>query len=130
MPNPEIYPEMRLFSPDGQRLYLTGVERAQFLAALGEENPVARMFCQLPHYTGCRPGEARRVLIDEQSIVYRSLKKRKVDSRGRTKQPQYRTVPVPESFIKCLDLVFDLRARQKRGKYLDKLLWSVRRSAS
>ncbi len=69
----------------------------------------------------------RRVLIDEVSIVYRSLKKRKVDSRGREKQPQYRTVPVPQFFIEHLDLVFDIRARQKRGKKLDEPLWSMSR---
>ncbi|WP_241086001.1 tyrosine-type recombinase/integrase [Candidatus Vondammii sp. HM_W22] len=90
------------------------------------------MFCQLLHFTGCRPTEAlqlipRRVLIEEQSIVYRSLKKRRFDSRGREKQPQYRTVPVPQSFIEHLDLVFDLRARLKRNRGLDNRLWPMSR---
>ncbi len=127
-----ISPEMRLFSPTGERLYLNAQEREKFLSVLDEEDPNNRMFCQLLHYTGCRPSEAlelipRRVLIDEVSIVYRSLKKRKVDSRGREKQPQYRTVPVPQFFIEHLDLVFDIRARQKRGKKLDEPLWSMSR---
>lgn len=132
MSSTNISPEMRLFSPTGERLYLTAQERAEFLAALDEEDPQDRMFCQLLHYTGCRPSEAlalvpRRILIDEQSIVYRSLKKRKVDSRGREKQPQYRTVPVSDAFIERLDLVFDLRAHQKRDKDLDKPLWPMSR---
>ncbi|MCU7886171.1 MAG: site-specific integrase [Candidatus Thiodiazotropha sp. (ex Lucinoma annulata)] len=123
---------MRLFSPTGERLYLNAQEREHFLSSLDEEDPNNRMFCQLLHYTGCRPSEAlelipRRVLIDEVSIVYRSLKKRKVDSRGREKQPQYRTVPVPQFFIEHLDLVFDIRARQKRGIKVDEPLWSMSR---
>jgi len=36
-------------------------------------------------------------------------------------------VPVPSTFIERLDLVFDLRARQKKGKDLDKLLWGTSR---
>lgn len=99
---------------------------------IDEESPKDRMFCHVLHYTGCRPSEAlelvsQRVLIEEASIVFRSLKKRKVDSRGREKQPQYRTVPVPTSLIEHPDLVFDLRANQKRGNNLDIPLWSMSR---
>lgn len=102
------------------------------MSALDEEDPTDRMFCQLLHYTGCRPTKAlqlapKRVLIDEVSIVFRSLKKQKFDGRGREKQPQLRTVPIPQSFIERLDLVFDLRAQQKKGKYLDTPLWSMSR---
>ncbi len=132
MENQEIAPEMRLFSPTGERLYLNAQERAAFLSALDEEEPNDRMFCQLLHYTGCRPTEAlqlvpARVLIEEQAIVYRSLKKRKVDGRGRKKLAQYRAVPVPAILIEYLDLVFDLRARKKRGKDLEQPLWSMSR---
>ena len=45
----------------------------------------------------------------------RSLKKRKIDRRGRERAPQYRTVPVPAALIESLDLVFNLRARQRHG---------------
>lgn len=132
MPEHEISPEMRIFSPAGERLYLTAQERSQFLAALDDEDPRSRMFCQLLHYTGCRPSEALelspgRVLIGEGSIVYRSLKKRKFDNRGREKQPQYRTVPVPKVLIEHLDLVFHLRAQQNRGTGLDAPLWPMSR---
>ncbi len=127
-----ISPEMRLFSPDGERLYLNADERARFLAALDDEAPEDRLFCKVMHYTGCRPTEARelvpqRVLVDEKSLVFRSLKKRKVDGQGRTKQPQFRTVPVPPLLIEQLDLVFDLRAKQKRSQELDNPLWTMSR---
>ncbi len=125
-------PEMRLFSPQGARLYLNAQERADFLAALAGEDPADRMFCQLLHYTGCRPTEGlelvpRRVLIDEAAIVFRSLKKRTHDRQGREKQPQYRRVPVPPVLIEHLDLVFDLRARHARARDLDTPLWPMSR---
>lgn len=128
----EYSPEMRLFSPDGQRLYLTAQERDQFLDAAEHEDRENQMFCRVLHYTGCRPSEALelvpgRVLMDEKSLVFRSLKKRKEDSRGRTKLPQYRTVPVPNSLVKELDFVFGIRKIQKRGKGLDDLLWTMSR---
>ncbi|MCU7882161.1 MAG: hypothetical protein KZQ66_05745 [Candidatus Thiodiazotropha sp. (ex Lucinoma aequizonata)] len=92
----EYSPEMRLFSPDGQRLYLTPQEREKFLDAAEHEDRQEQMFCRVLHYTGCRPSEALelvpgRVLMDEKALVFRSLKKRKEDSKGRPKHPQFRT---------------------------------------
>jgi integrase/recombinase XerD len=83
----EKSPEMRLFcnqlfSPEGERLYLSAQERKRFLTALNEEERENRIFCEVLHYTGCRPSEALeltpdRILIDSKDIVFRSLKKRK-----------------------------------------------------
>jgi len=53
MDNDLIAPEMRLFSPRGERLYLTAKERARFLESAHKENPSYRMFCHVLHYTGC-----------------------------------------------------------------------------
>ena len=127
----EISPEMRLYSPEGGRLYLKAKERGQFLTAANEEDRPERLFCQLLHYTGCRPSEALeltigRVAIDEQSIVFRFLKKRKKDGQGRIKQAEYRSVPVPQILIENLDLVFDIRNRQRKQQKLKEVLfpWS------
>jgi integrase len=132
MPETDYSPEMRLFSPDGQRLYLTAEERERFLDSADHEDYENQMFCHVLHYTGCRPSEALelipgRVLMDEKALVFRSLKKRKEDSRGRPKLPQYRTVPVPDVLIKHIDLVFGIRKLQRRGKGLDKPLWTMSR---
>jgi len=132
---PEISPEMRLFSPDGRRLYLTAKERADFLDAASHENVIDRMYCHVLHYSGCRPSEAlelvpERILIEERALVFRSLKKRKHDSKGRLKQPKYRTVPMPETVIEHLDLVFNIRTLhrdKKRQKDLVKPLWPMSR---
>jgi integrase len=128
----EISPEMRLFSPAGERLYLITQERQRFLAALDEERPMDRLFCHVLHFTGCRPSEALevtpgRILSEEKALVFRSLKNRKQDARGWVKQPQYRTVPVPEILIEQLDLVYGIRALQKKGKGLDIPLWTMSR---
>lgn len=128
----EISPEMRLFSPGGERLYLTAQERQRFLAALDEESPMDRLFCRVLHFTGCRPSEALeltvgRVLVEGKALVFRSLKKRKEDSRGREKQPQFRTVPVQEILIEQLDYVYEIRRLQKKSKGTDVPLWSMSR---
>jgi len=131
----EIAPEMRLFALDGSRLYLTALERQSFLDAADSEDRRERMYCQILHYSGCRPTEAlelipRRILISEQTLVFRSLKKRKTDSRGRIKQPHYRSVPVPKIFIEHLDLVFSIRALHKRQKNLDEPIWTMSRATA
>lgn len=124
--------EMRLFSPDGERLYLTTQERKQFLSALDEEEREHRIFCQVLHYTGCRPSEAleltpKRILIDSKDIVFRCLKKRKTDQRGRLKQPEFRAVPVPSNLIENFDMVFDIRRLHRRQKGLNKPFWDMSR---
>lgn len=48
------------------------------------------MFCKVLHYTRCRSSEALqlhsvRIHFDEGAILFRSLKKRKVDARDRQK---------------------------------------------
>ncbi len=128
----DVSPEMRLLSPDGQQLYLTTEERERFLQAAKQEAPDDQMFCQVLHYTGCRPSEAleltpARILIDDQSIVFRSLKKRKTDNKGRIKQPQNRSIPVPKILIDHLDLVFNLRFLYKRKKRLNEPLCCMSR---
>ena len=125
--------EMRLYSATGERLYLDAGERAAFLSALDAEVPARRMYGHVLHYTGCLPTEALqvtvgRVLMDEAALVLRSLKKRKIDRTGQERPPQYRIVPVPAALIESLDLVFNLRVRQRRpGANRDALLWAMSR---
>jgi len=125
-------PEMRLFDAEGDRLYVSADERARFLVAAAEESREHRVFCHLLHFTGCRPSEGlaltpQRVLLDEKTIVFHTLKKRKYDSQGREKKPQFRHVPVPERAIEELDLVFDLRRLIKLKQQQNTPLWSMSR---
>ena len=129
----EIVQEMRLFSPAGERLYLSSEERGKFLDASMNEKREHRVFCSILHYTGCRPSEAleltpKNILLSDQAIVFRTLKKRKVDSRGKTKLPQYRTVPVPSKVIDEIDLVFGLRQLLKDGN--NELFFNISRTTA
>ncbi len=125
-----IAPEMRIYSPEGERLYLNSVERNRFLeAARQDDNPNASLFCSLLHYTGARPTELRELTVDrldlDSSIVaLRSLKKRKFTNKGEIKQPQYRSVPIPKRIMESLALACSLRARQKQKGAQTDYLWS------
>jgi integrase/recombinase XerD len=98
--------EMRLFTPEGQRLYCTPQERANFLREAQKTPPQVRTFCETLAYTGCRISEAlelvpRRIDLDGHTITFRTLKKRRDDV--------YRLVPVPEAYLDALNIAFNLR---------------------
>lgn len=128
-------PEMRLHDTDGQRLYLTEGERKKFLAAAEHESPEIQMFCQILHYTGCRPSEvlelsASRIKIDEKIIVVRTLKKRKFDNQGRQRKPQFRQIPVPGRLINELNLVFNLHSRLANKKKIMEPFWKIHKATA
>lgn len=111
---------MRLYSPDGERLYLTKQERELFLEQAKLVNREKRIFCEVIHYTGCRVQEAINLsfsnfMLDTSEIIVRSLKKRKFDNQGRIKQPHFRAIPIPVEIMDRANLVFDI-AKVKRSK--------------
>ena len=129
---PIYRPKMRIYDTKGNRLYLNEKERDRFLESAEEEDREDRMFCNVLHYTGCRPSEAleltaRRIFVDESAIQFRSLKKRVVHNDGTPKEPEYRAVDVPKRLIDEIDLVFNIRGRYKRNKHLDDLIWNMSR---
>ncbi len=131
----ETVQEMRLFSPEGERLYLNDDERDSFLKSSVNEKRENRVFCTILHYTGCRPSEAlelkaKSISFSERTIVFRTLKKRAVDNRGRKKLPQYRTIPVPDNVINEIDLVFDLRRLQNDSDLNNELLFKMSRTTA
>ena len=76
----------------GRRLYLTGDERAAFLAAAVRAPRPARTFCGVLAHSGCRVSEAlkltpRRVDPAGRALVFETLKKRR--------KGVFRAVPVP-----------------------------------
>lgn len=117
--------EMRIFSDDGQRLYLTPDERQQFITAAKEAQRNVRTLCLTLAYTGMRISEALQLTADRvdfasKSIVIRSLKKRD--------KVAYRDVPVQASLLDALDLVHDVRNLQRQSPL--PLLWTWHRSAA
>lgn len=89
------YAPMSLYSPRGERKYLTSNERQRFMKAAAEMPEAERLFCITLVWTGCRISEAlaltgNRVSLDEQMIAIVSLKK-----RGKM---HVRQVPIPGEF--------------------------------
>jgi len=126
---------MRLHDDDGRRLYLDAPERARFLQQAAQETAELRMFCELIHYTGVRPSEALqttpgRINVGTAEITFWTLKKRKVTMRGKPKPPEYRTIPVPRSFVDKLDLCFELRDSKKSRKSAEIPLWEMSRTTA
>jgi integrase len=118
-----IMPKMTITDDQGNRLYLNAEERAAFMDATKNAERSLKLFCHVLHHAGCRITEgleltARRVDVAEQSLRFRSLKKRD----GKI---VFRNVPVPPALIESLDNVFGIREIQKRGKRdeIDAPLW-------
>ena len=110
--------ENQLYDKQGNRLYMTGEERAAFLSAANTVDSREKTLCNVLAYTGCRLSEAleltpRKINLSEESITLRSLKKRK-DKDGNPRIV-FRSVPVPSMLIEQLDLVYGIREIQRRG---------------
>ena len=88
--------EMRLYSPDGSRYYLTESERARFIETVKHMPPMARLFCLTLVYTGCRISEARfmrrgDVQLKDHRVVLKTLKRR---TSGHVRE-----VPIPDILV-------------------------------
>ena len=122
---------MQLFTPDGQRKYMTATEREKFKAAALElEDKSVRMLCLMLLYTGCRISEGLSVMIrsvdyEAQAVTFESLKKRR--------KGVFRQVPLAAGYLDDLDLVFEITRKQKRAKTakaLTEKLWPISRATA
>jgi integrase len=128
----KYHSEMRLFDPKlGQRLYLDERERELFLESTNRlKSRRHRLFCHVLHWTGARLSEAleltgNNIDCDKQTIIFRTLKKRKRTAKGELKAPVYRQVPVPPELISGLDYRYNLRNLKKaKDTSLALPLWS------
>ncbi len=115
--------EVNLYTPQGQRKYLTVMERTEFLRVADSFPREVRTFCYVMIYGGCRITEATELTADRVdysngALIFRSLKKRK--------DGIYRAVPIPPSLLDMLDMVHDL----KLGKQNDMPLWGWSRATA
>ena len=111
-----------LYTPAGQRKYLTSPERARFIAAAKTcSRAELRTLCLTLAYTGCRISEALAlrasdIEIEAGFIAIRSLKKRR-------NVVMMREVPVPGDLLNALE---DIHAASHRGS--GERLWTLSRS--
>lgn len=113
--------EKQLYDNQGKRLYLTPEERKAFYESAKTASREVRTFCHTLHITGCRITEALETTIDridlqQQAITFRTLKKRQ--------KIHYRPVPVPPDYLDSLDMVHEVREKQKQRKYPKLWNWS------
>lgn len=89
-----------------------------------------RLFCHVLHWNGVRLSEALELTgdnidCDKQTIIFKTLKKRKRTVNGELKAPVYRQVPVSSELISSLDYRYDLRNLKKaKDPSLAFPLWS------
>lgn len=130
MTNQSPFQGMSLYSAIGERKYLTAEERRRFLAALSVlPDPAERSFCEMIHWSGCRPSEAlglnaNHIDLRQRLVIIRSLKK-----RGELKGRHFRPVPLPSKFVRRLDHVHNIRQAQAQPDHGSAMaLWNFGRT--
>ena len=113
--------EMRLFDPNGNRLYMNQNEIKKFLEVATNANSLIDTFAQTLVYTGCRISEALNlsplsVQRNELQITFNSLKKRRGDI--------YRNIPVPKEYMKSLVAAHNIVHAQKTKSKAELRLWT------
>lgn len=87
---------MRLYTKEGQRLYVNKAEREAFIQAAQCMPPIPRLLCLTLVYTGCRLSEARFMRPEDFQtntgrVSFRTLKRRR--------SGMIREVPIPKQLI-------------------------------
>ena len=117
--------EMRLFSPDGKRLYTNDAEKARLIETARKTlSPEYAAYFELLALTGARISEglavkASDINLDGQDLTFRTLKKRRDDV--------FRVIPLPGEFVDRLQATFNLRKLQNTKRGRDSLLWPYSR---
>ena len=106
----------------GERLYLNGEERKQFLRVASKQENDKKYIALMLYFTGCRLNEALNLMVgsidlENESVIIRSLKKKE--------KIHYRHIPLPETFIGELAGAYKLRTRRKNQKNHKDKIWSV-----
>ena len=103
-------PKIKLYNDSGQRLYVNTDERQRYYEAIRDFYSVDRMYLAMLYWTGCRLSEPLNILpqhidLSEKCVIINTLKQRRKDI--------FRKVPLPDSYLNELELVFELRKRQQ-----------------
>ena len=124
------YPETSaspLFDYLGHRKYLTTSERRAFLQAAEALPGPERTFCKTLAYTGARLSEVlalRPINVDYEArlIAIESLKKRR--------KGMFRAVPIPETLLRELEAVHNIRVRRGDNDHALGPIWTFRRTTA
>jgi integrase/recombinase XerD len=120
-------PASFLYDREGNRKYLTRVERRAFLAAASHMPPEVRTFCLTLAYTGARISEVlaltpKRIDASARIAVVESLKKRR---RG-----VFRAIPIPLTLISELDRVHAIETARQLPDLAKVRIWKFCRTTA
>ena len=118
--NGDFFNRQSLYDLHGHRKYVTEAERKLALAVARTHRPVIYTLFSTLAFSGCRLSEAleidvSRVDFDQQSLIFRTLKKRHAAA--------FRLVPVPEELLQDLDQVHAIARRQSDEPVDSHRLW-------
>lgn len=113
-------PDFTLFTATGERKYLTPEERQSFASMAKKHDRETRTFCLMMNNTGLRISEglslsASSIDLETKSLTVETLKKRK--------KGIYRQIPLSDEFLDDLNLVHEIRSKQKSKKGRNMKLW-------
>ncbi|KAB2912703.1 MAG: site-specific integrase [Hyphomicrobiaceae bacterium] len=120
---------LSLFTPAGQRKYLTTEERQRFLAtAACHARPEVRTLCMVLAHTGCRISEALALTLSAVDFSEGFLAIRCLKKRSRT--PIIREVPLPPDLLKALRAVHasDASASDRLWPWSRSRAWQIVKS--
>ncbi len=114
-------PVFELFTQSGERKYLTPEERQAFANFAKLQDRETRTFCLLMNDTGVRISEglsvnASSIDLNQKCLTVETLKKRR--------KGVYRQIPLSDDLVNELNLVHDLRDKQKSNKGRKLKLWN------
>jgi integrase len=106
---------MRLYNRANERLYINATERARFLRAASQTDPLVSSFCLTLLYTGCRISEA---LALRHNSVQAELRIVTIDTLKRRRADVCREVPMSR------ELVVALQEAHRLNTFSDQLIWN------
>lgn len=109
-----------LYDSTGNRKYLTSCEREAFIAAANRAEPDTRTFGLTIGFTGARISEVLAVIPNRidfalEGVVLQTLKRRRSDV--------FRTVPIPQYLLECLEEVHSIRRKCLSETERQKRIW-------
>ena len=116
-----------LYDRIGNRKYLIPSERRKFMAAAKLASPEIETFCLTLACTGARISEVLALTPEQidyplRAVTLECLKKRKPGV--------FRTVPAPDALLDRLDVVHQIRAKQKNLACLRQRIWPWSRTTA
>ena len=116
--------DFTLITSDHYRKYLTADETKRFIAYARLENRETRTFCTMLKETGIRMSEALNLTMAHIDLSSRCVT---VETLKKRRKGVFRQIPLSDSFLGELNLVHQIRSKQRTLKGKNQKLWNFTR---